>query len=73
MEPSLVVNLIDMTKNPEYKRATPHKCVISNGERDLVCHTIFVISASNYFEAQYAHSEELCEIEPGLKVPRFVP
>lgn len=66
------VKLVDFTKKALYKRLSPYKCVISNGEHDFVCHAIFVISASEYFGTLYSNAEEKCEIEPGVLVPRYV-
>lgn len=50
--------LIDLTRKSPYKRHSPYRCVLSNSIDQFICHTIFIISGSKYFEACFEQSDD---------------
>lgn len=64
----------DLTIEQDYVRASPFKCVLSNRTHDILVHTIFVISASTFFEARYECNNGLqYRVQPdGPSYPKLV-
>lgn len=56
--------LIDLGKMDGFRDIySPYKCVISNDENDYLCHTIFIISTSEYFNALYKQTKDRYQLD----------
>lgn len=62
---------VDITMKPNYQRYSPYKCVLSNSSTDFVCHTIYIISSSDYFYNLLKHSQETIDVEHNGPLPRY--
>lgn len=74
-------SLIDLSKMDRFRDIySPYKWVISNDENDYLCHTIFIISTSEYFNVLYQHTNDQYQLKvtnndgskETISVPRFV-